>query len=195
MSSSYHGEANMERGSGSSRKGKKSNSDKPKQPQRGLGVAQLEKIRLHGQLANNTTTANYHHHHHPNFNQEDHMRMQTAYSSLPSSSFSYTSSSMASSASYGFSPNIMMGHEGTNITYGDCQPSTTASWINPGNSFLEAQYFGQPAGATRHLLNLQLEETQPRKSKKTRSNSMGSSSQNSESSDSQELDLELRLSI
>ena len=41
-----------ERGSSSSssRKGKKSNSDKPKQPQRGLGVAQLEKIRLHGQM-------------------------------------------------------------------------------------------------------------------------------------------------
>ena len=37
--------------SSSSRKGKKNNQDKPKQPQRGLGVAQLEKIRLHGQMA------------------------------------------------------------------------------------------------------------------------------------------------
>ncbi|KAL6555019.1 hypothetical protein OROGR_006277 [Orobanche gracilis] len=36
--------------SSSSRKGKKNGSDKPKQPQRGLGVAQLEKIRLHSQL-------------------------------------------------------------------------------------------------------------------------------------------------
>lgn len=58
MGSSYFGEPNMgnERGSGgsssssSSRKGKKSNSDKPKQPQRGLGVAQLEKIRLTSQM-------------------------------------------------------------------------------------------------------------------------------------------------
>lgn len=57
MGSGYFGEPNMmgnERSSsnsgGSSRKGKKSNSDKPKQPQRGLGVAQLEKIRLHGQM-------------------------------------------------------------------------------------------------------------------------------------------------
>ncbi|KAJ0680883.1 putative SPEAR family protein [Helianthus annuus] len=33
-------------GASSSRKGKKSNSNKPRQPQRGLGVAQLEKIRL-----------------------------------------------------------------------------------------------------------------------------------------------------
>ncbi|WCJ42517.1 Protein SPEAR3 [Euphorbia peplus] len=183
--------------SSSSRKGKKSNSDKPKQPQRGLGVAQLEKLRLHGQLPNINTTSSYHHpspNYPSNFIQEDHMRIQT-YSALPSSSFSYSSSSMASSASYGFSPNIMMGHEGTNIRYGDSQPSTTTSWINPGNSFIEAQYYGQPAGAARPFLNLQLEETHPRKSKKNRSSSMGSSSQNSESSDSQELDLELRLSI
>ncbi|KAH1235921.1 Protein SPEAR3 [Glycine max] len=55
MGSSYFGKPNLgnERASGSSsstRKGKKNNnSDKlPKQPQRGLGVAQLEKIRLHG---------------------------------------------------------------------------------------------------------------------------------------------------
>ncbi|KAL6523583.1 hypothetical protein OROGR_017186 [Orobanche gracilis] len=56
----YYGSIN-ERGGGllsstsssssSSRKGNKKNgSDKPKQPQRGLGVAQLEKIRLHNQL-------------------------------------------------------------------------------------------------------------------------------------------------
>lgn len=59
MGSSYFGEPNFgnERASGSSssssssRKGKKNNSEKPKQPQRGLGVAQLEKLRLHGQMA------------------------------------------------------------------------------------------------------------------------------------------------
>jgi len=58
-SSSYFGEPNLgnERSSASSsRKGKKNNSDKPKQPQRGLGVAQLEKIRLHSQMA-----SGYHH--------------------------------------------------------------------------------------------------------------------------------------
>lgn len=55
MGSNYFGEPNLgnERGSGSSSSSRKSsrknNSDKPKQPQRGLGVAQLEKIRLHGQ--------------------------------------------------------------------------------------------------------------------------------------------------
>ena len=63
MGSGYYGEPNLgnennQRGNGSSsssssssRKGKKSNSDKPRQPQRGLGVAQLEKIRLHSQMA------------------------------------------------------------------------------------------------------------------------------------------------
>lgn len=55
MGSGYYGQPNLgnERSSssGSSRKGsKKGNSDKPKQPQRGLGVAQLEKIRLHSQM-------------------------------------------------------------------------------------------------------------------------------------------------
>lgn len=59
MDSSYFGEPNTgnDRASGSSsRKGKKNNQDKPKQPQRGLGVAQLEKIRLHSQVAHG-----YHH--------------------------------------------------------------------------------------------------------------------------------------
>lgn len=55
MDGNYFGDSNMgnERVSGSSsRKGKKKYSqDKPKQPQRGLGVAQLEKIRLHGEMA------------------------------------------------------------------------------------------------------------------------------------------------
>ncbi|CAL9778182.1 unnamed protein product [Musa acuminata subsp. burmannicoides] len=35
---------------GSSKRGRRSNSEKAKRPQRGLGVAQLEKIRLQGQL-------------------------------------------------------------------------------------------------------------------------------------------------
>lgn len=66
-SSNYFGEPNMgnERpsGSSSSRKGKKNNQYKPKQPQRGLGVAQLERIRLHGQM-----TCGYHPPYPSNFN-------------------------------------------------------------------------------------------------------------------------------
>ncbi|WOL05226.1 protein SPEAR1 [Canna indica] len=43
----------------SSRKGKKSNSEKPaKQPQRGLGVAQLEKIRLQSRMKEYVSSLN-----------------------------------------------------------------------------------------------------------------------------------------
>ncbi|KAJ8751048.1 hypothetical protein K2173_016229 [Erythroxylum novogranatense] len=193
MGSGYYGEPNLshERG-GSSRKSKKINSDKPKQPQRGLGVAQLEKIRLHGQMGS------YHpslHGTYPTgFNQED-IGMQAAFSSAPSSSFSY-SSPTTSSPSYGYPPNIMMGigdYERTNIGYGDSLASTAASW-NQSNSFLENQHFAQPSTA-RHVLNPPYEDSKQKKNRKKFSDSRGSSSQNSESSDGQELDLELRLSI
>ncbi|XP_038700933.1 protein SPEAR3-like isoform X2 [Tripterygium wilfordii] len=208
MSSNYFGEPNMGGGGGggggsSGRKSKKSgNSEKPKQPQRGLGVAQLEKIRLHGQLGCNYQypspslhSPNYP----PNFNQEDVMRVQTGYSSIPSSSsFSYatSSSSAASSASYGFQPSIMMGgvgdYERAPVRYGDSQPNSTPSW-NRGTGIYEHQHFTQPSmSANRPLLNLQAIE--PKKSKKHRNDSIGSS-QNSDSSDTQELDLELRLSL
>ncbi|KAE8718804.1 TMEM protein [Hibiscus syriacus] len=187
MSSSYYGEPNEKGGGGSSRKGKKSNSDKPRQPQRGLGVAQLEKIRLHEQMG-----CAYH----PSlFNQEDMRQQQTAaaYSSLVSSpSFSYSSSSSTSSASYGFHPSIMMGlgeyDQRANISYGDSQPSTAASW-NPRSGILDSHHYAQP-NMTRQLLNVE-----PKRSKKHRSSSLGSSSQNSETSETQELDLELRLSL
>ncbi|CAI0390161.1 unnamed protein product [Linum tenue] len=217
MGSGYFGEPNMgndhhhqqhERGGSgsSSRKGKKNsssseNNKQPKQPQRGLGVAQLEKIRLTGQLGcttnNNTNSSNFHHHpsfHTPYHLQEDIRGGHTGYgSSIPSSSFSYSSSS--SLPSYGYNPNIMMGvgdYERTNnIGYGvDSQPSTIPSW-NLGSYESHHQHSLQP-GAARHLFNLH--ETTSR-SKKHRSDSIGSSSQNSESSDSQELDLELRLSL
>ncbi|KAB5514322.1 hypothetical protein DKX38_028228 [Salix brachista] len=223
MDSGYFGDPNFgnnERSGGSSRKGKKSNSDKPKQPQRGLGVAQLEKIRLHGQMGCNYhpslhSTPPYPTTFNPQFTsvfmQED-IRVQTGYSSAPSSSFSYSSSAAAAaatSASYGY-PHIMhilsenhqfylvlqMGigdYDGTNIGYGDSQPSTAASW-NSGHGIYEAPHYAQP-NSTRHLLPLQAEDAPPKKSKKHRSSSKGSSSQNSEASDTQELDLELRLSI
>ncbi|KAJ7969575.1 Protein SPEAR3 [Quillaja saponaria] len=198
MGSSYFGEPNMgnnERVSGSSsssssssRKGKKNNSDKPKQPQRGLGVAQLEKIRLHGQVA---CAYQYPINYPSNFNNED-LRFQTAYSTIPASS-----SSRSSSASYGcFPPNVVMGlpeYERTSIKYGaDHTPSThTARW-DSSNGFVEPQPFVQPS-MTKHLINLH--DSQHKNMKKHRSNSMGSNSQNSKSSDSQELDLELRLSL
>jgi len=61
MESSHSGELGLGSGrSRSSRKGKKSSTDKPKQPQRGLGIAQLERIRLHDQMASHLPSL-----HHP----------------------------------------------------------------------------------------------------------------------------------
>ncbi|KAK1396903.1 Elongation factor Ts [Heracleum sosnowskyi] len=204
MGSNYYGDPKQLGGGGggsSSRKGKKSSSssDKPKQPQRGLGVAQLEKIRLHTQMASanfNIPNPNY-----PFTNpfQEDVRVQTTAYSSASSSSFSYRT---PTSASYGFQPaqNIMMGlgdSERANVRYGDSQPTTNniARW-NAGNASLNPQYYQQPY-ITRNLIDLEAEELTEKK-KKTKgggSDSMGSGSQNSGSSESQELDLELRLSL
>ncbi|KAI4347094.1 hypothetical protein L6164_007943 [Bauhinia variegata] len=182
MGSSYFGEPNVGnefRGSGSSsssssaRKGKKNNSDKPKQPQRGLGVAQLEKIRLHGQMACGYPPSVHHPPYPSNFSNDD-PRVQAAYSSIPSSSFSYSSSSSSYSASYGLHPNIVMGlpeYERTNIRYGDSH---------------------QPTNTARYLIISYCTDSQHMQ----RSGSVGSGSQNSESSGThQELDLELRLSL
>ncbi|OIW10002.1 hypothetical protein TanjilG_32742 [Lupinus angustifolius] len=199
MGSSYFGEPNMgnEKGSGSSsssssKKGKKSNSDKPKQPQRGLGVAQLEKIRLHGQMAYHPSL---HSPYPSNFNDEDPRMQIPPYSSVPSSSsFSYSSSSTSYSPSYGFQPNIVMGlpeYEKSNIRYGDSQPTNTARWENANTSF-DNQSLAQ-SNITRPFLNLH--DSQDIDTMRQRSGSGRSRSQNSESSDTQELDLELRLSL
>ncbi|XP_054785554.1 protein SPEAR1 [Prosopis cineraria] len=190
MGSSYFGDPNNnmmrnERANGissssSSRKGKKNSSDKPKQPQRGLGVAQLEKIRLHGQIACAYPPPHFHSPYNSvpssSFTHED-PTLQTAYSSLPSSSSSYA-------ASYGFHPNVVMGvpeFERTNVRY-DSQPR---SWDH-SNPVSKTQPLAQ-SNVTRPFLNLY--------DSHHRSGSVRSSSQNSESSDNQELDLELRLSI
>ncbi|KAK7251554.1 hypothetical protein RIF29_34850 [Crotalaria pallida] len=185
--------------SSSSRKGKKNNSDKPKQPQRGLGVAQLEKIRLHGQMACGGFHPSLHSPYPSNFNNNEDPRMQIAYSStLPSSSssFSYSSSSPTSySPSYGFQPNIiMMGipeYEKSSIRYGDSQPTNTARWEH-ANAIFENQ---SPAQSNMTIPFLNLQDIQDIDTRRQRSGSALSSSQNSESSDTQELDLELRLSI
>ncbi|KAE8687530.1 methyltransferase-like protein 5 [Hibiscus syriacus] len=70
------------------------------------------------------------------------------------------------------------------------QHNDGASW-NPSSSILDSQLYAQH-NMTRQLLNV--EDSQPQKSKKHRS-PLGSSSQNSESSETKELALELRLSL
>ncbi|CAN6900685.1 unnamed protein product [Brassica oleracea var. botrytis] len=183
MASNFFGKPNMRGSSPSSasptssssspatRRGKKNGSEKPKQPQRGLGVAQLEKIRLHGEMSCN----NYN----PSLYPQENVRMQGEYSSIPSSSPSFTYAS-PSSTPYGFYPDMMMG------VHRDQYERATTSW-NPSYGILESQHSLEP-NITRHFLHEDPSSTR-------RSKSLGSGNQNSGSSDNQELDLELRLSI
>lgn len=204
MGSSYYGEPNYSGGGGSSSSSRKGNNKKgsnnsekaPKQPQRGLGVAQLEKIRLNSQLiASPSPSTNYHlPPHYPShlLNQEE-IRMQTPYSSIPtsSSSFSYGSSvPVASSASsYGFHghQNFGMGMgqlEGANVRYSDSQPSSATPRFHnqfPSSGTAETPYFAQPSMTRQYPV----EDSFQKKRKKDRG----------DSSDSQEPDLELRLSL
>ncbi|XP_010467940.1 PREDICTED: protein SPEAR1-like [Camelina sativa] len=180
MGSSFFGRPNMGGSSPSSssptssssspttRRGKKNGSEKPKQPQRGLGVAQLEKIRLHGEISCNSFN-NYN----PSLYPQEDVRMQ-GYSSIPSSSPSQSSSP------YGFYPNMMMG------VHRDQYERANMSW-NPSHGILESQHSFEP-NITRRFLHDDPSSTR-------RSKSLGSGNQNSGSSENQELDLELRLSL
>ncbi|KAF9613432.1 hypothetical protein IFM89_008262 [Coptis chinensis] len=193
MGSSHFGELILGNGKpGSSKKGKKK-SDKPKQPQRGLGVAQLEKIRLHNQMSSGllpAVHAPYATHH---INQEQDSRASAAYSSLiASSSFSHPS---LPPTGFGFPPNVMMGMgemEPRDMRYADPQSSTPTRW-NYNNGIIENQYPNQP-DMNKPIFSLQMEhDSAQNKRRKARGDSMGSCSQNSDSSETQEIDLELRL--
>ncbi|KAK4391687.1 protein SPEAR3 [Sesamum angolense] len=206
MGSNYYGEGNPgnERGSGfssssssssSSRKGKKGSSDKPKQPQRGLGVAQLEKIRLHSQLGSNYLPP-VHNPYAPSFSQED-IRLQTAYSSS-SSSLSHSS---ASSPSYGFrGPHaVMVGLASVVLSLELCRLrhgilDQGFEW-HPGNAGMGTQHFAEPCLTTRPFFQPTSEGSINNKNKQDGNNPMGSSSQNTDSSSSEDIDLELRLSL
>ncbi|GAA0154815.1 hypothetical protein LIER_12687 [Lithospermum erythrorhizon] len=193
MGSNYFGDLNLgnQRSSltnNSSRKGKKSSPDKPnKQPQRGLGVAQLEKIRLHTQMGSSTylPPSNHHHLPFPSTIQED-IRTQTAYSSSPS---------FSNSSSFGFpvqQQSFMMGlSEMGNIRYPDyVQRSMPTSRWNHGNDIP----LSQPS-ITGHFLNQQEEDFLEKRRKKDKIGSMVLRSQDPESNGNQELDLELKLSL
>ncbi|XP_073148569.1 protein SPEAR1-like [Henckelia pumila] len=166
----------------SSRKGKKHGSEKPKQPQRGLGVAQLEKIRLHGQMECNYLPT-FHNPFAQNFIQED-MGLQTS----------------SSSPSYGFpgSYRAMMGlqdFEGANTTYGESQHNNVARTWQPEG--LENHHFGLPNSMTRSFFDPGVEgSTFSRKKKEVGTDLFAAyTNRNSDhqSSNSQDIDLELRL--
>ncbi|KAM0944601.1 putative SPEAR family protein [Dioscorea sansibarensis] len=185
MGSSHCGEVGLGKGrsttsssssSSSSKKGKSSKTslEKPKQPQRGLGVAQLEKIRLHNQFM-----ANYNHLHNSLHSSFHHNTKQDEVVTVDHVTFSTSSSSSL----FGFQSSTMMefGESEPNNRY--CQ-STSRNIMTQNNARMPV---------TLPLLDQTMEWT---KRRHDRSHSTGSMSQNSDnSSGSQELDLELRLSI
>ncbi|XP_043725544.1 protein SPEAR3-like [Telopea speciosissima] len=198
MGSNNSGESSMGNGRTgfSSKKGKKNHnySEKQKKPQRGLGVAQLEKLRLESEMSYCNYLPSLHnpYHHHIHLNQEEETRLGTTYySSVPSaSSFSYSSSSTP----LVFHPNIMMDRgeimEATDFRYGDSQ----SRWNN-SNGYSETQYSLQPTDKTGHLMSQNVKDSLQKKRRTNQCDSIGSSSsQNSDSSDmKEEIDLELKL--
>ncbi|KAH7651742.1 hypothetical protein IHE45_20G077400 [Dioscorea alata] len=178
--------------SGSSKRGKKNNSDKPKQPQRGLGVAQLEKIRLHDQMA--SYLPSLHSPFHSNLNKEDDLREEMAFSPSFYCSNSSSSTSASSPYNHGLQANQQMVMFGDNESldirsYGDfssCSSSSSRLYM-PNNVVQET--------VTLPLLEETMEDSMQKKRREDRSrSSTGSRSQNSsDKSDTQELDLDLKL--
>ncbi|CAO2841910.1 unnamed protein product [Amaranthus hypochondriacus] len=177
-----------EKSSSSSRKSKKSSSDKPKQPQRGLGVAQLEQIRLRSQLGCSGFTSS------PVAPFQDELRSQGVGSYGVQQSSSYNnyysqSSSPSTSSPYGHHPNYMMAfgdHERSNLRYQDSLTSAAPRW-NP-NGVLESSTYSQSDPTSRHF-NSYFEDSRHERI------DFFKNSKKSESSEHEEVDLELRLSI
>ncbi|KAG8055872.1 hypothetical protein GUJ93_ZPchr0001g29929 [Zizania palustris] len=111
--------------SSSSRKGRRGGgsggaADKPKQPQRGLGVAQLEKIRLQSEMAEYfnplSQTGSLIHRTAGSLNMEDARASTSSLSSSPSSPFHATA---VSSSPFPIHPNLAMAYgERGDVRYG-----------------------------------------------------------------------------
>ncbi|KAH7651740.1 hypothetical protein IHE45_20G077400 [Dioscorea alata] len=177
--------------SGSSKRGKKNNSDKPKQPQRGLGVAQLEKIRLHDQMA--SYLPSLHSPFHSNLNKEDDLREEMAFSPSFYCSNSSSSTSASSPYNHGLQANQQMVMFGDNESldirsYGDFSSCSSSSRLYMPNNVVQET-------VTLPLLEETMEDSMQKKRREDRSrSSTGSRSQNSsDKSDTQELDLDLKL--
>ncbi|KAH0467589.1 hypothetical protein IEQ34_002622 [Dendrobium chrysotoxum] len=180
MGSNQHGEFGLGSGrsSSSSRRGKKTSSEKPKKPQRGLGVAQLEKIRIQSQLIDNYNMQTLHPSFHSNLIMEENMRQTLNFpSSPPSSSFSSSSSS-----AFGIHPNLSVG---------DFVSIYNREAFLPPDSINSHSYPNHLGSVALPLL----EDSMEKRIRQNNCYSAASYSHISDSSDSQELDLELRLSL
>ncbi|CAL9149411.1 unnamed protein product [Musa hybrid cultivar] len=166
---------------GSSRKGKKERS---KQPQRGLGVAQLEEIRLQSQMDEYVSSLN------PpfcsNLNME-HSRVEMA----PSSS---SPLSRSGSSSFALRPNMM-------VRFGDAEERGI---IHYGEHWSRSQLDQRRSVSSPHCyvpptLTLSLFEHNTEEDSAQKRNQhdprLGSIGQSSETNDEQELDLDLKLSL
>ncbi|EES19934.1 hypothetical protein BDA96_09G242000 [Sorghum bicolor] len=171
MSASNSGSGDsMEWGRGRSRKGKRgggggSGSDKPRQPQRGLGVAQLEKIRIQSEMAEYSL-------HHPlghppppihrtgSFNLED-SRLSHSLPSSPSSSAFYAANIGVSSSSYPIhrpTHHIAMtyGERSGDMRYGEFQTNPIIRSPNyHGAIYGSEAHYSHPSNATLPLFNPQ----------------------------------------
>ncbi|KAL6848955.1 hypothetical protein ACP4OV_021538 [Aristida adscensionis] len=198
MSASNSGDS-MEWGRGrssGSRKGKRagsSSSDKPRQPQRGLGVAQLEKIRIQSEMAEYL-----HHPVHPlgqpppihrtgSFNLLEDVRSN----SLPSTPSSSFHSNMNVSSSYPIYPNLTMayGERSGGIRYGEIQTNPVIRSPN----YYHGAIYGSEAHYS-HQGNVTLPLFEPEESIRMKGlHDLNRSADSSNSDDQQEVDLELKL--
>ncbi|CAL9048057.1 unnamed protein product [Musa acuminata subsp. burmannicoides] len=173
---------------GSSRKGKK---EKSKQPQRGLGVAQLEQMRLQSQMEEYVSSLDS-----PfcsDLNMPEDSRVEMAFSSPPSSP-----SGIVSGPSFALHPNMMMDYHGdagrTSFTGGERWLGTWArSHLSQGG--MSSSHCYSPPTVTLPLFEETTTEDSAQENRRHDQNlSISSISQNSDPDDARQVvDLELRL--
>ncbi|URE26735.1 hypothetical protein MUK42_17005 [Musa troglodytarum] len=173
---------------GSSRKGKKERS---KQPQRGLGVAQLEEIRLQSQMDEYVSSLNSPFCSNLNMvslrSMHEHPRVEMA----PSSS---SPLSRSGSSSFALRPNTMVRFgdavERGIVHYGE---HWSRSHLDQRRSVSSSHCYVPPT-LTLSLFEQNIEEDSAQK-RDQRDARLGSISQSSDTNDAQELDLDLKLSL
>ncbi|VAH22692.1 protein SPEAR3-like [Triticum dicoccoides] len=170
-------------GSGSGRGKRAAAVDKPRQPQRGLGVAQLEKIRLQAEMAE-------YQHHPPLVGQPPPSSSihGTGSFNLQEDARSSLNYSLPSSPSSSFHPNLVMAYNGWrsgDMRYGE---SPTAPIIRSGSNYHGATTYG-----TTHYPHPGSDHTLPLFEPKLDLNQMATVDSSSASTNLDDVDLELKL--
>ncbi|CAD5179503.1 unnamed protein product [Musa acuminata subsp. malaccensis] len=176
--------------SGGSRKGRKSSSKRPKEPQRGLGVAQLEKIRLQSQMNGYVSAFDFSFP--SDLNMED-SKVKAAAPSSPSSSGSPT---------LALHPNMTVGHGNNDkrcLNYVEHWSDASArSQLNEA-SIYPYHYHAHPVALPLFRQSIEdaftAQDSAQKRRRHDRSLSLGSNGQISDPNQTQELDLELKLSL